>query len=411
MKLTGPFKQILTMQNLPLKGPLHDQQLEVIADGGILSDQGKIIAVGNFSELAGSVKNHNTEIEWIHEPLVALPGLIDCHTHICFAGSRAGDYAQRLAGKSYLEIADAGGGIWDTVQKTRAASEDELRRITTEHANRMLQDGITTIEVKSGYGLTVKDELKMLRAINGADTQAELIPTCLAAHIKPKDFKGSNTEYLNNVVRELLPEINKNNLAKRVDIFVEESVFTVDEARQYLQKASEAGFDILIHGDQFTTGGSTLATELYAKSVDHLEASDDKIINALGKSDVAAVVLPGASLGLGVPFAPARQLLNAGASLAIASDWNPGSAPMGDLLIQAAILGAHEKLTVAETLAGITCRAANALGLNYRGSIKEDNLADFIAFKTADYRDIIYRQGKLKPEMVWKNGQKLTFEN
>lgn len=411
MKLTGPFKQVLTMRKLPLKGPLNDQQLEVITDGGILSEEGKIIAVGNFSDLAGSVKTHNTEIEWIHDALVVIPGLIDVHTHICFAGSRAGDYALGLAGKSYLEIANAGGGIWDTVQKTRAASEEELNRITSKHANSMLQDGITTIEVKSGYGLTVKDELKMLNAIKRANTQADLIPTCLAAHIKPIDFKGSNTEYLNHVIRELLPEIRKKALAKRVDIFVEKTAFTVEEARPYLQQARDLGFDIVIHGDQFTTGGSTLAAELHVKSVDHLEAIDEKAIKELGKSDVTAVVLPGASLGLGVPFAPARKLLDAGASLAIASDWNPGSAPMGDLLIQAAILGAHEKLTVAETLAGITCRAASALGLSDRGSIDKQNLADFIAFKTHDFNEIIYRQGKLKPVLVWKNGQKLTFEN
>ncbi|MFC0878743.1 imidazolonepropionase [Saccharicrinis sp. FJH2] len=411
MKLTGPFWQIVTMDKLPVKGPLNDDQLEIISDGGILSDHGKIIAIGDFTELASQIDRSTTEIEWIHGNHVALPGLIDCHTHICYAGSRANDYALRLAGKTYLEIAEAGGGIWNTVQKTREASQEELSRITTKHADVMLKDGITTIEVKSGYGLSVAEELKMLKAIQSSETKADLIETCLAAHIRPKDFSGSNKAYLEVLTKELLPEIKRQELSRRVDIFIEKTAFSADEAKPYLNAAKDLGFDIVVHGDQFSLGGSLLAVDLKARSVDHLEASDEKAIALLGKSDVTATVLPGASLGLGLPFAPVRKLLSAGASLAIASDWNPGSAPMGDLLIQAAILGAYEKLTVTETLAGITCRAAHALGLNDRGILKEGNMADFIAFSINDYREIIYRQGKLKPDFVWKNGNKLTFEN
>ncbi|MFB6319154.1 imidazolonepropionase [Saccharicrinis sp. FJH54] len=411
MKLTGPFRQIVTMDKLPVKGPLNDDQLEIISDGGILSDHGKIIAIGDFTELASQIDRSTTEIEWVHGNHVAFPGLIDCHTHICYVGSRANDYALRLAGKTYLEIAEAGGGIWNTVQKTREASQEELSRITTKHADVMFKDGITTIEVKSGYGLSVAGELKMLKAIQSSDTKADLIATCLAAHIKPKDFSGSNKAYLEVLAKELLPEIKRLELSRRADIFIEKTAFSADEAKPYLNAAKNLGFDIVVHGDQFSLGGSLLAVDMKAKSVDHLEASDEKVISQLGKSDVTATVLPGASIGLGLPFAPARKLLNAGASLAIASDWNPGSAPMGDLLIQAAILGAYEKLTVTETLAGITCRAAHALGLNDRGIMKEGNMADFIAFSINDYREIIYRQGKLKPDFVWKNGNKLTFEN
>ncbi|MFB6342599.1 imidazolonepropionase [Saccharicrinis sp. FJH62] len=411
MKLTGPFRQIITMDKLPVKGPLNDDQLEIIPDGGILSDKGKIIAIGDFTELAAQIDRSTTEIEWIHGNHVALPGLIDCHTHICYAGSRANDFALRLAGKTYLEIAEAGGGIWNTVQKTREASQEELSRITTKHADVMLKDGITTIEVKSGYGLSVDQELKILKAIQSSDTKADLLATCLAAHIRPKDFSGSNEAYLKVLAKELLPEIKNQELSQRVDIFIEKTAFSADEARSYLNAAKDLGFDIVVHGDQFSLGGSLLAVDLNARSVDHLEASDDKVISMIGKSEVSATVLPGASIGLGLPFAPARKLLNAGASLAIASDWNPGSAPMGDLLIQASILSSYEKLSVTETLAGITCRAAHALGLDDRGILKEGNKADIIAFSINDYREIIYRQGKLKPDFVWKNGNKLTFEN
>ena len=407
MKLIGPFRQIVTMDKLPLKGALTDDQLEIIEYGGILVHRGEIADVGYFPELKKQVDKTAFSIEYLEEELVAFPGFIDTHTHICWAGSRAGDYALRLAGKSYLEIAQAGGGIWNTVQKTRAARQSELEEIVIEHARQVHDDGVTTIEVKSGYGLSVADELKMLKAIKHADTRtcSDLIPTCLAAHICPKDFKGTSKDYLDLIVHELLPQVKEQQLAKRVDIFIENSAFSVKEARYYLSEAKKMDFDLVVHGDQFTGGGSNLAVEIGALSVDHLEASDGESIANLANSNVVAIVLPGASLGLGIPFAPARKLLDAGACLAIASDWNPGSAPMGDLLMQASLLGAYEKLTIAETLAGITYRAVRALRLYDRGILKKGNIADIVAFPVDDFREVIYRQGKLKPFKIWKNGE------
>lgn len=404
MKLIGPFTQLLTMDHLPFKGALTDDQLEIIPNGGIVIDHEKIVEVGNFDALQKRAFQDHFDIERIETEMVAIPGMIDAHTHLCWAGTRADDYAKRLSGKTYLEIAAEGGGIWSTVQKTREASLKSLQNTTSQHANEMLQNGITTIEVKSGYGLTVDDELKMLRAIKDADTQADLISTCLAAHVCPKDYDGNPSQYLQMIVNQLLPNVRELNLSHRVDIFIEASAFGVDDARVYLQQAKALGFDLVIHGDQFSMGGSQLAIESGAVSVDHLEVSDKKAISAIAKSNVVAVVLPGASIGLGLPFAPARKLLDAGACVAIASDWNPGSAPMGDLLCQAAILGSFEKLTIAETLAGITVRAAKALNLNDRGVLKPGNIADIVAFPTNDYREIIYRQGMLKPVLVWKKG-------
>ncbi len=408
MKLIGPFYQLLTMDNLPAGGKLSDSEIEIIHHAGILIEDGVILEIADFSKLNSDVNKHKVEIETIDGPMVALPGFIDAHTHICWAGSRTNDYALRLSGKSYLEIAHSGGGIWSTVQHTRKASMEELAKTTTDHANQMLNDGITTIEVKSGYGLTVDDELKMLQAINGANTPADLIPTCLVAHICPNDFEGSPGEYLEKMAKELLPVVWKKKLSKRVDIFIENSAFNTTDARNYISKAQTMGFDVAVHGDQFTLGGSQTAISLNALSVDHLEASDDDTIQLLGKSNVVTTVLPGASIGLGIPFAPARKLLNAGCCLTIASDWNPGSAPMGDLLLQAALLGVYEKLTIAETLAGITCRAARALKLTDRGILKKGNSADIAAFNTTDYKEIIYRQGKLKPQKVWKNGNTIN---
>ena len=405
MILTGPFKQLLTMDGLPGKGHLSDDQLEIIPDGGIVHHEGKIVTTGHFQQLEEQYAKTAT-IERLEGDYVGLPGMIDVHTHCCWAGSRANDYALRLSGKSYLEIAALGGGIWDTVEKTREATVEELARLTEQRADRLLRQGVSTIEVKSGYGLSVKQELKMLEAIAlaGKRSLADLIPTCLAAHIVPKDYSGTETEYLDKIAGELLPEVKRRKLAGRVDIFVEKSAFSVQGAKSYLQKAREMGFDIVLHGDQFTAGAATLANELQAISMDHLEVADDTEIAILAKGDVIAVVLPGASIGLGEHFAPARKLLDAGITLVIASDWNPGTAPMGNILVEAAILGAMEKLSMAEVWAALTCRAAKAIGKTDRGRLKEGNIADIIAFKTDNYKEILYRQGQLSACKIWKNG-------
>lgn len=404
--LIGPFWQLLPMTGLPLRGPLSDAALPVLEDGAVLCSEGRIVAIGEFEALR---KGHNVREENIvhlTEPMVGLPGLIDAHTHICYAGSRAGDYSARLAGKTYLEIAQSGGGIWDTVQRTRRASFEELAIVTRKRAEWLLRQGVTTAEVKSGYALTVREELKMLRVIRSVDQALaiDLVPTCLAAHIKPKDFDGTSRDYLAHIAAHLLPEALRDELARRLDIFVEDTAFSVADAEWFLQRAKALGFSITVHADQFSTGGSQLAVELGAHSADHLEASGEEDIRRLAQSEVSAVVLPGASLGLGIPFAPARRLLDAGCSLAIASDWNPGSAPMGDLLTQAALLGAYEKLTMTETLAGITYRAAHALRLEDRGSLQPGRLADIVAFSTTDHREIFYQQGRLRVRAVWKRG-------
>lgn len=392
MKLSGPFTQLLTMDNLPERGKLSDEQLEIIPNGGVLHQEGRILAVGNFERLCRD--NPDADFEFFEGDFVCLPGMIDVHTHICWAGSRANDYAMRLAGKTYLEIAEAGGGIWSTVMKTREASVEELAELTFERAEKLYQQGVTTIEVKSGYGLSVEQELKMLKAIKSANEKsgAELIPTCLAAHMKPKDFPGNEREYLQYLIENLLPEVKKQNLANRVDIFVEKGAFSVSDATFYLSEAKKMGFDAVIHGDQFSANCASLAAELQAVSIDHLEYADEREIEILAKSNVIPVVLPGASIGLGERFAPARKLLDAGCSLVIASDWNPGSAPMGNLLVQAAILGAYEKLSMAETWAALTCRAARVLKKNDIGVLKKGNKADFIVFETGDFREILYRQ-------------------
>ena len=407
-RLIGPFTQLLTMNNIPLKGSLNDNQLEIIPDGGIVVCEGKIVKVGNFDLLGDEFGDRNTIIDYIDSDMVVIPGMIDPHTHLCWAGSRANDYALRLAGKSYLEIAQGGGGIGDTVEKTRVASSADLEASLTERAKTYLRNGVTTIEVKSGYCLNTEGELKLLEVIGKVNKKlsVDLIPTCLAAHIKPSDFHGSQADYLESIINELLPVIRFGNLTNRIDIYIDKGAFTPSEALVYLNRAKNLGFDLVIHGDQFTEGGVAVASELGALSVDHLETMNDHEIKLLAASKVIPIVLPGSSLGLGGRFAPARKLLDAGCSLAIGSDWNPGSAPMGDLLLQTALLGIFEKMTMAESLAGITFRAARALNLTDRGVLSVGMLADMAGFPVADYREIIYHQGSLDPSVVWKRGER-----
>ncbi|WP_027387453.1 imidazolonepropionase [Chryseobacterium gregarium] len=404
MKLIGPFRQVVTLAHLPLRGKISDKQINIIADGGIVVNNGKIHKTGIFEALKS--EHQDIEIESVKGEQIVLPAFTDSHTHICFGGNRANDFAMRNAGKTYLEIAESGGGIWSSVQHTRSASEEELLSTLLERIDFLISLGITTVEVKSGYGLDVENELKMLRTIKKAQaqTQATLVPTCLSAHLKPKDFTEDNQTYLQYILTEILPKVKEEDLSKRVDIFIEKSAFQPEESREFLLKTKDLGFEITVHADQFTPGSSRIAVEVGAKSADHLEATIDEDIEFLAKSDTVATALPGASLGLGEKFTPARKLLDAGAILAIASDWNPGSAPMGNLITQASVLATFEKLTTAEVLAGITFRSAFALGLEDRGKLEEGLKADFVTFKTDNFQNILYHQGSLRAEHIYING-------
>lgn len=408
MKILGPFTQLLSMRNMPLKGKLDDEQLEIIENAGILiNPEGKIEKIDVFQRLIQ--QNPNIEIEKIEGEKVVIPGLIDSHTHICFGGTRAKDFAMRNAGKSYLDIAREGGGIWSTVKETRKSSTQELVDGVVARAQYLLSLGITTIEVKSGYGLSVIDELKMLRAIKIANklTSQNLISTCLAAHTLPRDFDGNHAEYLEMIQKELFPILIEENLSKRMDAFIEEEAFDEKVILPYFEKAKEMGFDISVHADQFSTGGSKIAIEVGAVSADHLEASTEKEVALFANSDTAAVALPGASFGLGCSFTPARALLDAGACLAIASDWNPGSGPQGNLIAQASILASFEKLSNAEVLAGITYRAAHALRAENIGKLDTGFEANFAIFDINNYQEITYQQGRLLPDSVYIQGEKV----
>lgn len=413
--ILGPFAQIVTMDGLPARGPIEDGRLQAVLGGGLLiegSRIGKVLGPDEFRRTSWDIVQGRSRHELlpVEGESVLLPGLIDSHTHICYAGSRSDDYAMRLRGESYQDIARAGGGIMSTVRATREASEDDLVQGLSARARRHLARGVTTCEVKSGYGLELDSELRMLRAIRRAGEPdapvPELVPTCLAAHVPPPESRSAE-EYLGRMASELLPIVKEEGLARRVDAYIDEGAFTPDQAENYLMRAKAMGFEITIHADQFGLGGSMVASRLGARSADHLEVSREDEFRALAASGVVAIALPGSSLGLGLPFANARGMLDRGLSVAIASDWNPGTAPMGDLMMQAAVLGAAQRLTVAETFAGVTVRAADALGLADRGVIREGMRADLVAYPCPRMEEILYRQGDLAPSLVVHGGRVL----
>lgn len=412
MTLIGPFAQLLTLNNLPQRGALKDDQLEIITSAGILYDgplnqSGTIIAIGKFEALRKEYPQ--ASIQEIQQPAVALPGLIDCHTHLCWAGSRAQDFAMRNSGATYLEMAAAGGGIKTTVTQTRAASDETLVTNIAHRLEAMKAQGITTAEVKSGYGLSVAEEMRHLKLIAQANEKVagiDVVLTCLAAHVCPPEFAGKPEAYLEVLAADLLPQLSAyakttNTPLPRIDAFAEPSTFWGPSLEKYLTAAKKQGFSLTLHADQFTPGGAALGVKLGAVSVDHLEHSDASSITVLAKAETVAVALPGASLGLGEPFTPARKLLDAGAILAIATDWNPGSGPQGNLMGQAATLACAQKLSNAEVLAGITTRAAKALRIqDLTGILAPGMAANISVWPTNDYREITWLMGAMSPLQI-----------
>lgn len=393
--LFGPFRQILTMARIPMRGPLADSSLEIRSDAGVLVEEGVIIEVGPYHDL----KPRAESLVEVEGGQVLVPGLVDSHTHICYAGERFADYAMKLSGATYEDILREGGGIRHTVRETRKATDDTLRDLTRariRHANRQ---GVTTIESKSGYGLDVETELRQLRILR----ELGAIPTCLAAHVMPEGA-ADMADHLKMLRLELFPKLKETGV-RRVDLFWDAVAFHGDAAVSYLEAARLGGFDVTLHADQFSRGGTRVAVRVGAVSADHLEVISNDDIGLLARSGTAATALPGACIGLGMPYPPARKLLDEGCALVIASDWNPGSAPNGHLLLQASVMAMAQKLTSAETWAGITVRAATVLGLADRGSLEPGKRADMAAFPVSDYRAILHAQGSVTPSAVWIAGE------
>ena len=379
----------------PLRGRALGE-VEVIEDAYILCDGGVIESVGSMCRL-GTIGGDVEELDG--RGLCAVPGLVDCHTHACFAGDRVDEFALRAAGATYEELHAAGGGIMATVRATRAADEVALADAVRRHREWMLRAGTTSFESKSGYGLDGETELASLRAIRAAGG----IPTWLGAHAVPPEFGGAD-DYLDFALGEVLPAAAE--LAEAADVFLERGAFDAEQARRYLTACSERGLVLRLHGDQFTELGAIgLAIELGARSIDHLEATGDDGVAALAQSDVAAVLLPASALFLGRPMPPARALVDGGAIVVLATDFNPGSAFCESLPLVCSLAATQLKLSPAEALSACTINAAHVLGRADRlGRLAEGRAADFVLLDAPDWRYLAYHLGGEVVAKVFLNG-------
>jgi imidazolonepropionase len=326
---------------------------------------------------------------------VLTPGFVDAHAHPVFAGDRADEFEKRAAGVSYQEIAAAGGGIRSTVRRTRAAGEDELFAVALRREQWFLRTGTTTVEAKSGYGLSTEDELKMLRVVRRLNAGGRLnyVPTFLGAHEVPDEYRGRREEYVRAVVEEMLPRVAGEGLAEFCDVFCEERVFTVEDSRRVLEAARSKGLGLRVHADQLTRGGGALlAAELKAKTADHLEHTDAEGIAALKAAGVQPVLLPGSVYALGSARYPAaRAMIDEGLAVVLATDFNPGSSPTPSMTMILSLASTHMKMTPAEGLTAATVNAAYSLNRgDETGTLEVGKRADFVVHDCADYRELAY---------------------
>ncbi len=383
------------------EAPLRGRDLgavEVLEDAFVLCAGETIEAVGRMRDLSRVLEPRDHEVVEVDaRGRCAIPGLVDCHTHAAFAGDRVEEFALRAAGASYEALHARGGGILATVRATRAAGEEGLRAAVERHRRWMLRHGTTTFEAKSGYGLDRETELASLRAIRAVGG----IPTWLGAHAVPPEFDGDAGAYLDFALAEVLPEAAR--IAEAADVFLERGAFDAAQARRYLEACRKAGLALRLHGDQFSEQGAIpLAIELGARSVDHLEATGPEGVRALARSEVTAVLLPASALFLARPMPPARALVDAGAAVALATDFNPGSAFCESLPLCCSLAATQLRLSPAEALAACTVNAAHVLGrADGLGRLAPGYRADLVLLDTPDWRYLAYHlAGDLVAETI-----------
>jgi imidazolonepropionase len=388
------------------------RELSVIPDGALLIRDGRIRAIGTRAQIEPLLTS-KTEVVDAHGRIV-LPGFVDAHTHPVFAGNRADEFEQRAEGVSYLEIAARGGGIRSTVRRTREATEEELDDAGTRYKEWFLRCGTTTIEAKSGYGLSLEGELKLLRVIRRLDSAGPLryVSTFLGAHEIPDEYRANPRAYVDIIIHEMLPEIAKQSLAEYCDIFCEPGIFDVATAAEILKTARILGFGVRVHAEQLSkSGAAEMAAQVGAATADHLEQIDGAGIKALAEVNVQPVLLPGSVYSLGSKrFPPAREMIEAGLAVVLATDFNPGSSPTPSIPFVLSLASTQMRMTPAEAITAVTVNAAYSLGRGEQvGTLEVGKRGDFVIHDCCDYREIAYFAGIESPWKVYIEG-KLAFD-
>ena len=389
-------------------------ELGIIRDGGLLIRDGKIDVVGGSDEIEEAARDAEVRAGLAVVDLggrLVLPGFVDAHTHLVFAGNRLGDFERRARGESYEQIAKAGGGIWSTVEKTRTASEAALFARATKHAEWFVKCGTTTVEAKSGYGLTLDDELKILRVMQrlNRETPLEVVPTFLGAHAVPRD--SSAGEHVDLVINEMLPRVAKEKLAEFCDVFCERGYFDVEQSRKILSSAKKLGLKLRGHVDQLTnSGGAKLMAELGAATADHLEKTDELGIGALKAANVQPVLLPGSVYALGSTSYPrGREMIEAGLPVVLATDFNPGSSPTPSMPMVLSLACTQMKMSPAEAITASTINAAYSLSRDDIGSLEAGKAANVAVFDCEDHRELAYWFGLPQTHVVYVRGKQISF--
>ena len=404
-------------QLVTLAGPARPRvggellELGIVSDGALLVRNGFIEKVGTRAEIEPLI---STDMEVIDaDRRVLLPGFVDAHTHPVFAGTRVDEFEERSKGATYEEIAARGGGIQSTVNQTRAASVDELVARCRRYADWFLRGGTTTVEAKSGYGLSLEDELKILRIVKrlGRETSLRYVPTFLGAHSIPAEYRSRRDEYVSLIIEEMLPAVAEQKLAEFCDVFCEQKVFTTDEAWKILSAARCHGMGLRIHADQLSlSGGAQLAAELGTVTADHLEHTDGARIAALREAGVQPVLLPGSVYALGSTRYPAaREMIDAGLAIVLATDFNPGSSPTPSIPMILSLASTHMKMTPAEGITAVTINAAYSLNRGTElGSLEPGKIGDFVIHDCSDYRELAYFFGIERPLSVYGRGHLIS---
>ncbi len=403
--------QVITLSGGAPKRGAEQGNLGILREGAIAIDGDEIVAVGDTLDILSLADVHTRKLD--ARGKVVLPGFVDAHTHVVFAGDRADEFEMRLKGATYLDIQQAGGGIMSTVRATRVASLDDLVAQTRPRLDAMLAHGTTTAECKTGYGLDLASEQKMLNAIRQLDANhaIDLVPTFLGAHVVPAEFRDRADEYVRLVTQEMLPAIKAQTATARAifcDVFCDDGAFTLNQTRQILTRAKELGFRLRVHADEFAhLGAARLAANLGAASADHLMATPRADMREMARANTVAVLLPGTTFGLGKSnFADGRAFIEENVPVALGSDLNPGTCWCESMPFIIAVACRYEKLTPAEAIAAATINAAASLGIaDSIGSLEAGKHADILVANVPDYSHLAYRFGANPIETVIKRGR------